>query len=357
MRKPRVVAYASRRNLSHCHTAVHDCYRWHSRGSFSMLVQQRLVIEWSAPAFLPVRFLRTGRAGGIPPISTTSTDASRVSAAPDAATTSIMTAAPQPAKRLAYIDWMRGLACVLMFQTHCYDSWLAPEARKSTALRLVATRRHAPRPALPLSFRHFLRAGHRATPRKGAIARNAIAKTTIRRGAEIFAPRPAFPPPGIRPRLPLVPVDRSVPRRCPQHSRPLHDADGRSVLADGVRRKAHAVRVHFVIHSPVGCVRNSMPIETSWLAKSRDRAIFGGLAVAAIVALVTPLVWTTHAFDLACPGHWNPTSTASTSSAARKPWLFPIFPWTAFAFAGLADRFLPLRRHRQDKMKQKRSWF
>src|SRR5206468_12399510 len=36
--------------------------------------------------------------------------------------------------RLAYIDWMRGLACVLMFQTHCYDSWLGGEARKSTFL-------------------------------------------------------------------------------------------------------------------------------------------------------------------------------------------------------------------------------
>jgi len=34
--------------------------------------------------------------------------------------------------RLAYIDWMRGLACVLMFQTHAYDSWLAGAARNST---------------------------------------------------------------------------------------------------------------------------------------------------------------------------------------------------------------------------------
>ncbi len=32
-------------------------------------------------------------------------------------------------KRIAYIDWMRGLACVLMFQTHCYDSWLGGSAR------------------------------------------------------------------------------------------------------------------------------------------------------------------------------------------------------------------------------------
>src|SRR5215469_2940907 len=42
--------------------------------------------------------------------------------------------APPGMTRLAYIDWMRGLACVLMFQTHCYDSWLSPEARKSSSL-------------------------------------------------------------------------------------------------------------------------------------------------------------------------------------------------------------------------------
>ena len=35
------------------------------------------------------------------------------------------------ANRLSYIDWMRGLACVLMFQTHCYDSWLGGSARQS----------------------------------------------------------------------------------------------------------------------------------------------------------------------------------------------------------------------------------
>src|ERR1051325_6452956 len=36
-----------------------------------------------------------------------------------------------PTTRLSYIDWMRGLACVLMFQTHCYDSWLGGSARQS----------------------------------------------------------------------------------------------------------------------------------------------------------------------------------------------------------------------------------
>ena len=38
-------------------------------------------------------------------------------------------------KRLAYVDWMRGLACVLMFETHCYDSWLNENAKKSDGFR------------------------------------------------------------------------------------------------------------------------------------------------------------------------------------------------------------------------------
>jgi uncharacterized membrane protein len=36
-----------------------------------------------------------------------------------------------PKTRLGYIDWIRGLACLLMFQTHCYDSWLGGSARQS----------------------------------------------------------------------------------------------------------------------------------------------------------------------------------------------------------------------------------
>src|ERR1700686_2239129 len=45
------------------------------------------------------------------------------------------TQSPGPFKRLAYIDWMRGLACVVMIQAHCYDSWLNPEARKTLLYR------------------------------------------------------------------------------------------------------------------------------------------------------------------------------------------------------------------------------
>src|SRR5260370_32792257 len=89
-------------------------------------------------------------------------------------------------KRLAYIDWMRGLACVLMFQTHCYDSWMRPEAKKSSSLiawsRLGGT--------LPAPLFIFLAGVSFALVtekfREKGIARNAVAKQTILRGAEIF---------------------------------------------------------------------------------------------------------------------------------------------------------------------------
>ncbi len=89
-------------------------------------------------------------------------------------------------KRLAYIDWMRGLACVLMFQTHCYDSWMSPEAKKSSSLiawsRLGGT--------LPAPLFIFLAGVSFALVteklREKGIERGAIAKQTILRGAEIF---------------------------------------------------------------------------------------------------------------------------------------------------------------------------
>src|ERR1700677_1374383 len=48
----------------------------------------------------------------------------------------------QTHSRLGYLDWLRGLACLLMFQTHCYDSWLGGAARQSSFLgwsRLLGT--------------------------------------------------------------------------------------------------------------------------------------------------------------------------------------------------------------------------
>src|SRR5260370_1963545 len=104
------------------------------------------------------------------------------------------------ARRLAYIDWMRGLACVLMFQTHCYDSWMSPEAKKSSSLigwsKLGGT--------LPAPLFIFLAGLSFALVteklREKGSAPKTIAKQTMPRAQHVFVTRlllpfHAFPPP------------------------------------------------------------------------------------------------------------------------------------------------------------------
>src|SRR6266566_2362778 len=91
----------------------------------------------------------------------------------------------EKSQRLSHIDWMRGLACVLMFQTHCYDSWLSPEARKTAFFHVSQLGGTFPAPLFVfLAGVSFALVTDRLRA-KGA-SRNAIARTTIRRSAEIF---------------------------------------------------------------------------------------------------------------------------------------------------------------------------
>ena len=90
------------------------------------------------------------------------------------------------ASRLAYIDWMRGLACLVMFQTHCYDSWLSPEARKSTFFMWSQIGGTLPAPLfLFLAGISFALVTGKLIDK--GLSPSQIARTTIRRGAEIFA--------------------------------------------------------------------------------------------------------------------------------------------------------------------------
>src|ERR1700710_1418791 len=92
----------------------------------------------------------------------------------------------KPPSRLAYIDWMRGLACVLMFQTHCYDAWLSPAARyKSTFFMWSQLGGTLPAPLfLFLAGISFALVTDKL--RKKEVPAGEIARSTIRRGAEIF---------------------------------------------------------------------------------------------------------------------------------------------------------------------------
>jgi len=70
----------------------------------------------------------------------------------------------------------------------------------------------------------------------------------------------------------------------------------------------------------------------------RARYVIAATAAAALIALATPPLWTTH------QPRWLPWYLESYINGvhnlgAPQPWLFPIFPWVAFAFAGLALGF------------------
>lgn len=209
--------------------------------------------------------------------------------------------------RLAYIDWMRGLACVLMFQTHCYDSWLSPQARKSSSLiawsQLGGT--------LPAPLFIFLAGVSFALVterlREKGVARNAIAKQTIRRGAEIFGMGLLFRAQEFALGYPLSPwtdllrVD-------------VLNILGLSMMLMGVLCWA---------------------MGEGAVAVTRMRTLVAGLFAAAIVALATPPLWTTHRPKFL---PWPLESYINGVHIFNKPqhWLFPLFPWSAFAFVGLA---------------------
>src|SRR5208337_1591036 len=94
--------------------------------------------------------------------------------------------APAAPSRLAYIDWMRGLACVLMFQTHCYDSWLGGAARQTKFFMYSQLGGTFPAPLfLFLAGISFALVTEKLRQKNLPPAQ--IARTTIRRGAEIFA--------------------------------------------------------------------------------------------------------------------------------------------------------------------------
>jgi uncharacterized membrane protein len=244
-----------------------------------------------------------------------------------------MTDQIQPtARRLAYIDWMRGLACVLMFQTHCYDSWMSPEAKKSSSLiawsRLGGT--------LPAPLFIFLAGVSFALVteklREKGIERNAIAKQTILRGAEIFGLGLLFRVQEFAlgypwsPWTDLLRVD-------------VLNILGLSMMLMGVLCWLTA-RSGLAVEGASPGAQHAAPLQTqtSPAGYSRNLGIIGGILAAVIVAMATPPLWTTHRPKFL---PWPIESYINGVHIFKEPqpWLFPLFPWSAFAFAGLAVGF------------------
>ncbi len=222
---------------------------------------------------------------------------------------------PDAAKsRLAYIDWMRGLACLLMFQTHCYDSWLSPQARQSRFFMYSQLGGTFPAPLfLFLAGMSFALVTEKLLRKNLPPAQ--IARTTIWRGAEIFGFGLLF--------------------RLQEY-----------LVAWGWAPKSDLLRVDIL--NTIGMSMMLMGV-VCWLALviTRDRRgpgmrvalVLTAAGTALLISLLTPPLWTTWR-----PA-WLPWPLESYVDGVHnlgtpQAGLFPVFPWTGFAFAGLAVGFI-----------------
>jgi len=208
--------------------------------------------------------------------------------------------------RLDYIDWMRGLACLTMFQTHCYDSWLAPAARETEFFRwsqLIGT--------LPAPLFLFLAGVSLALvidrlESKG-VASGRIARTLARRGLEILGLGLLFRVQEFALGYPWV---------------PWSDLGRVDIL--------NIIGLSLVLASGIALLRG-------W---ARQAPLAAGIAL--LIALATPPLWTTWKPDF-LPWWLASYLNGGHTDFEPKPWLFCLFPWAAFTFAGAAAGLVMLR--------------
>jgi uncharacterized membrane protein len=243
---------------------------------------------------------------------------------------------PDAAKsRLAYIDWMRGLACLLMFQTHCYDSWLDPRARQSRFFMYSQLGGTFPAPLfLFLAGISFALVTEKLWRKDIPAAQ--IAGTTIRRGAEIFVYGLLFRLQeyvvswGWAPKSDLLRVD-------------VLNTIGLSMMLLGVVCWIVLALSSSAGPRPAGQSKAAVPTfapqGSGRLPINRTALVLAAAGTALLISLLSPPLWTT----------WRPTwlpwpiesyVDGVHNLGVPQAGLFPVFPWTAFAFAGLAVGFI-----------------
>ncbi len=222
---------------------------------------------------------------------------------------------------------MRGLACILMFQTHCYNSWLSPDAKRSGLYAWSQLGGTLPAPLfIFLAGISFALVTEKLRDR--GTERGAIAKQTILRGAEIFGLGILFRIQeyilgiGVAPWTDLFRVD-------------VLNMLGVSMMLMGVLCWLTGVVAGNKKNSPQSAQNSQSGSEI--LSRMRVWSIVAAIAVATGVALATPLIWNRR-FTM-MPWELETYFNGVHTFGAPQPWLFPMFPWVAFAFAGLAVGF------------------
>jgi len=213
-------------------------------------------------------------------------------------------------KRIGYLDWMRGLACVVMFQTHCYDSWLSPSAHQSAFSKWSQIGGTLPAPLFLFLAGVSVAFTTDRMAQKGLVPA-AIARKTMLRGGEVLLYGLLFRVQEFvlgypwAPRSDLLRVD-------------VLNIIGLSIVLLGI--------VNWI---------GSRIARAAGASGDRISRFVAAVLMASAIALTTPWLWTT-----ARP-RWLPWYLESYINGVHiydkpQPGLFPLFPWSAFAFAGLA---------------------
>lgn len=207
-------------------------------------------------------------------------------------------------QRFGYIDWLRGLVCVMMFIVHGYDSWLNDASRGALSYRLSQELGTIPAPMF--LFLAGVSVSLVTTKlRQKSVPAADIARKSIARGAEILVFGYLF--------------------RLQEFLLGLPKSPWQDLL-----------RVDILTTIGLSIIFMSI---VCWLAQSRRSVVIVAIVLTATVALATPPLYTTWR------PRWLPWFLESYVNGvhthdAPQAWLFPVFPWTAFAFAGLAVGFI-----------------
>ena len=187
-----------------------------------------------------------------------------------------------------------------MFEVHSYDSWLGGAARESPVLKWSQLSGTIPAP-LFLFLAGVSIALVSDKLRKKGVTPNQIARTTILRGVEILGLGYLF--------------------RLQEYLLGIPWAPWTDLLRVDI---LNTIGISIILLGMVGR-----------LTQSRIANAVAAVATAAAIALATPFLYTTWR------PRWLPWYLETYINGVHiydspRPWLFPIFPWAGFAFAGLA---------------------
>jgi len=209
-------------------------------------------------------------------------------------------AGPAKPERFAYIDWMRGFACLLMFEVHGYDSWLTYPLQETKFYQFSQFTGTIAAPIFLFLAGASLALVSDRMKEKGATPDD-VERRMVLRGFQIV---------GLGYLLRLQEYLMGWPKA------PWTDLFRVDIL--------NTIGVSLVLMALV------------WrIFKDRRLIAAVSVAISAGIVLATPALWTT-----ARP-RWLPWFLESYINGVHiydtpQAWLFPIFPWTGFAFAGLA---------------------